>query len=227
MTFSLDQIISDKVKPIGLKTIELPFLYRELTKGSTLCVGEGGEGGVEGVSATVLHKNPEENICCIDICDCPVGSYVDSKKQLPNFVFRNEDFVNIPSGESYNNVVCINVLEHFGFDSGILTMGYDLNAVKKMGQIANKKIILTVPYGYSPMIDDGSPISGRVYTPERIKTIVSMLRDYKFSVTSDLIIADIFKRLDFKMVTDQYAYELYCRNRYQHEFLRLLAFTKL
>lgn len=224
----IEKIKSKNVNPIGLKNLELNFLYNNLTDGSAICIGEGGEGGHEGVSATVVYKKCSP-ITCVDLFEPEEGSFVfeQEKKQILKFV--KKDFTQYNTTKKYDNVVCINVLEHFGFageKEKAVDLNYDIKAVENMAEISNNRIIITVPYGYTPFIDNPSYKGGRCYTPERVDAIFQILNERGFSLKSDEIWIDLRKRLNFKQISEIDAYKVFCQERFCNEFARLFCFEK-
>jgi len=179
----------------GCKLIEIPYLIevlhtKELEK--ILIIGE--RSGDEGVSFGVLKKSlPSNEIVLNDLFDVAPNSFVDNLlKERENTKFIRGDFTNIDFGTKFDYIVCINVLEHFGmcwntYDD-IIHWNKDIEALKKMLSITNKRIILTVPAGppifYGDCLSNGLPFLKR-YDKQRIDIIRSLVKENGFKFVHD------------------------------------------
>ena len=225
-----DIIRSPLVRPLGLKRVELPFLYQHLLPGNALVVGEGGEGGVEGVSATVAtHPKITSPIECIDMCSYKPDSYLAQAVEAGTHHFIHGDFTSFPvPADRYTNVVCINVLEHFlGTETnrGIIDLNYDLKGLRKMMEVCSHRIILTIPYGWRCLIDDHIP-TARNYTPERMKLVRKEIDSGGFEVSRDVILMNQNLSFENVEITDEQFAVVSHQQPYQHEYLRLLVLNR-
>lgn len=223
-----DQIKNQDVNPIGLKNVELNFLYQNLVNGSSLCIGEGGEGGWEGVSPTVLYKNPNKTIVCTDIAPLKSNSFIS--KNLDKITFIHKDFIEFDENIKYDNVVCINVLEHFGFQGmpdSFISLNHDLKGLQKMLKVCNDRIILTIPFDFRPFNDNGEVPCGRHYTPERTVLLKKIAKDGGFVVETEITIINENKSFNLKQITDDQFYNSFLNSPYNHEYLKLMVFKKM
>ena len=175
--------------------VELPRLHKSLKDefGSTLIVGE--RGSEDGVLATVLeNKKLIRPIHCIDIGDINTEEVGDKfkfgreKLKEEEIKFFNADLVEWESEfGKYNNIICVNVLEHFGFNqSGDLEINdYDVSGFEKMLTLCNKNLILTVPYDHfatSDIID----VAERKYPQSRISILETLARQVGFYLKEEI-----------------------------------------
>ena len=183
------------IRPRGWKMVELPRLHKSLKDefGSTLIVGE--RGSEDGVLATVLeNKKLIRPIHCIDIGDINTEEVGDKfkfgreKLKEEEIKFFNADLVEWESEfGKYNNIICVNVLEHFGFNqSGDLEINdYDVSGFEKMLTLCNKNLILTVPYDHfatSDIID----VAERKYPQSRISILETLARQVGFYLKEEI-----------------------------------------
>ena len=92
----------------------------------------------------------------------------------------------------YDVIVCINVLEHFGMcwnsDNPIIDWNKDIRALKKMMQIFNNNIIITIPAGpsifYGDCLSNGLPFLKR-YDMQRIFLIKKIVEENNCKIVND------------------------------------------
>lgn len=208
--------ISDnkKINICGCKLIEIPFLRENLSKGSSLIVGE--REGHEGVVSTVLEKLTEEDIFLTDCDGIEEESLVEKLVLESRVKFLEANFLDYPEDRKFKNIVCINVLEHFGMcwgDKGdILHWNWDLKGLQKMMDICDGRIILTVPAGppifFGDTLNSGKPFLRR-YDNQRMEIIRSLVKEngFKFSVDKLFFSPNLvkWKEVGFDILTPQYA----------------------
>tara|TARA_B100000945_G_C20372096_1_gene592685 strand:+ start:97 stop:813 length:717 start_codon:yes stop_codon:yes gene_type:complete len=183
------------IRPRGWKMVELPCLHKSLKDefGSTLIVGE--RGSEDGVLATVLENEKLiRPIHCIDIGDINTEEVGDKfkfgqeKLKEEEIKFFNADLVEWESEfGKYNNIICVNVLEHFGFNqSGDLEINdYDVSGFAKMLTLCNENLILSVPYEHfatSEIIAVGE----RKYSQSRISILETFARQVGFYLKEEI-----------------------------------------
>ena len=179
----------------GCKIIEIPFLFYSLKcidKDNVLVIGE--RSGEEGIIWSVLQKtNETNNIQLIDLSDVAENSIVQEVlNKRSNVKFKQTDFLDIPDEEKYDYIVCINVLEHFGMcwntESPIIDWNKDLEAIKKMMSLFNKRIIITVPAGppifYGDCLENGLPFLRR-YDKQRIELIHKIVKEHNCQIVNE------------------------------------------
>jgi len=223
-----EKIRSEWVKPIGLKELELNYLYLSLVEGTSLVIGEGGEGGVEGVSATIAASDKNRGVIdCVDMCPCPPGSYLDRAVLAGTHRFVNMDFTKFPEDKLYDNVVCINVLEHFGFDpdNGTINLNYDLLGLKKMMKVCAKRIILTIPYSWRCLIDDHITTC-HSYTPERMQLLYREIYTNGFKLVENAIVRNVDCHFSFDIISEEKFAKVSMQEPYKHEYLRSMMIDR-
>jgi hypothetical protein len=173
----------------GCKLVELPYLEENLIDGNVLIVGE--RNGDEGIIDTVYKKNKE--IDCTDIDEIDDGNIVDYYLyQQGAGTFFHTNFLDFPESKKYDNVACINVLEHFGMGWGnktdLINWNWDLAGIEKMTRLCSGRIIITVPAGppifYGDTLESGVPFLRR-YDKQRIEIIKSFVEKLNFTVEKE------------------------------------------
>ena len=216
----------------GAKLVELPFLEHHLSDRSAtdnvLVVGE--QVGAEGIIQTVV-KVGFDRILCTDIMPLEPKSELDNIiSERQNVKFIQHDFVEFPEDESFQYIVCINVLEHFGMNyaefhgfSGALSgddyirWNHDLRAIRKMIGLLKKnkkaKIIITVPCGqplYSGDLNTGNKMPMlRRYDIVRINLIKQLIQESNMSIKETFYITEDFEtwyETDDSISTPQFAH---------------------
>jgi len=175
----------DQIRPRGWKLMELPLLEKSLKdkKGTVLIVGERGSG--DGVLATVLeNEGISKPVHCIDIQ--PMGddaktAFGAKKIKEGKIKFFHDDLVVWETKEIYDYIVCMNVLEHFGFDqSGDYTKpNYDFNGIAKMFSMCRKNLILSIPHNPF-LIGEEIEVGGQIYGDDRIAALGTIGRKMGF-----------------------------------------------
>lgn len=195
--------------------IELPFLKQYLVDGDTLVVGE--RNGAEGVISTVLDGVGKDKI--IDATDINpieensiVGDLVEDRK----IGFKQCNFLDFPTIQKYENVVCINVLEHFGMcwddDSDEMHWDWDIKGIRKMMALTKNQIIITVPAGppifFGDTLKSGRPFLRRYDLP-RMEIIRNLLSKYGFNLKKDALFfsPDLvrWQEMDFSILNHRFA----------------------
>lgn len=195
------KIKSDLVDPIGWKYVELNYLYDNLIPGNCLIIGEGGESGREGVSATVLYHNDIiKPIVCVDIVKYSDDSFMDLAEKNGQLKFINEDLCLLYSDCRYDNLVCLNVLEHFGFlsEQNLPSKpNYYLDGIKKMCALCaeNGQIILTIPYALEN--NDTFFTGGRNFSEKTIREIEECVRGLGFFFYEEITVINVNKTNNF------------------------------
>ena len=228
----IEKIIkNDQVRPRGWKLIELPLLERPLKnkKGTSLIVGE--RGGEDGILATVLeNEGISKPVHCIDIQpigDDPEKTFGAEKIKEGKIKFFQDDLITWEPEEIYDYVVCINVLEHFGFDqSGNYTKpNYDFKGFEKMLSMCRKNLLLSIPYDPF-LIGEKIKINEQHYGDDRISTLETIARKAGFWTEEKIRLINVdsaFRTLDQINISDL----AYLPRREQHEYLIFLNFTKI
>jgi hypothetical protein len=190
----------------GCKLVELPYLRKHLTDTHTLIVGE--RRGDEGIIGTVREIVKESNIICTDMDDMEPNSIVSDLVDGMEMDYVQEDFIQFPEDVGKqgfcNQIVCINVLEHFGMcwgdHSSIMDWNKDLAGLNKMmaliGDSSTGRAIITVPAGppifYGDLLPSGLPFLRR-YDRQRMSIIRNFVTVRGFRVANE----EFFYSLDF------------------------------
>ncbi len=192
--------------------MELPYLEQNLIDGNVLIVGE--RVGDEGIIDTVYKKNKE--IDCTDLDEIDKGNIVDyylNQQGVGHFFCTN--FLDFPETKKYNNVVCINVLEHFGMGWGnktdLINWNWDLAGLEKMTKLCSGRIIITVPAGppifYGDTLESGVPFLRR-YDKQRMNIIKSFLGKLGFLVENESLFfspdLNTWKEVSFDILQPEY-----------------------
>lgn len=186
------------VRICGCKLVELPYLRKHLVDQSTLVVGE--RRGDEGIIGAVREVVKEGNIICTDMDPVEPGSIVSNLVDEFWIDYVQEDFTKFPDDIAReglcNQIVCINVLEHFGMGwgdkSAILDWDKDLDGLNKMmdlmGDSPTARTIITVPAGppifYGDCLPSGLPFLRR-YDKQRMIIIRNLVASRGFKVTNE------------------------------------------
>lgn len=197
--------VSDMLFDIkGSKPAELGFLHQCIkhTNKKTLIIGE--HDGSEGISFTV-HQYTSD-ILCIDLKDLikKDGSPLyELMKRDPNVKFEKIDLLHLNEDIKYDYIICINVLEHFGFlfENNLdeithkepinIIWNYDILAFRKIFKLLNNSesvAIFSLPVGQPIMFGDchenGIPF-GRRYDKRRITTIRNLVISNGFLIENE------------------------------------------
>lgn len=214
----------------GAKLVEIPFLYKHISDRSLtdniLVVGE--QVGAEGIIQTIVDVGFNE-IICTDIMsmpsDCELHRII---QQHENVQFIQHDFVEFPEEHTFQYIVCINVLEHFGMNyaefhgfSGVLAgddyirWNHDLRGIHKMIKLLNKhpkaKIIITVPCGQPIFSGDLNQTNKmpmlRRYDDVRINLIKQMVTELHMTLDEVYYVSEDFTtwyETDYHVSAQQY-----------------------
>lgn len=178
----------------GAKLIEIPYLCLALDcvdNDRILVVGE--RSGEEGILWGVLRKTNTSNfIQLIDLNSVAPNSLVEEALNKQQVFFKQIDFLDIPNEEKYDYIVCINVLEHFGMcwntEKPIISWNKDLEALVKMMNLFQKRIIITVPAGppifYGDCLPNGLPFLRR-YDKQRIEIIHNIVKQHNCHIINE------------------------------------------
>lgn len=198
----------------GMKLVEIPWLEIQLRDQSensdVLVIGE--RTAKDGITQAVLKK-PFNSIVATDIMDSPETSHLGKlTKNVDCIKFVQTDFVTHDYEKTFDYIICINVLEHFGMNFSEQSMfggdlaqddyirwNHDLRAIRKMIELMkskDSKIIITVPAGPPIMsgdvdINNDMPFLRR-YDYRRIKIIEQLVNEHNCTIQSDYFYSDDF-----------------------------------
>lgn len=193
----------------------MPFLQQNLVDGDTLIVGE--RNGAEGVISTVLEKGVDfKYIDATDINPVEKGSIVEELLLQELINFHHCNFLDFPVTMKYDNVVCINVLEHFGMcwddDSDEMHWDWDIRGIRKMMSLTKNQIIITVPAGppifFGDTLKSGRPFLRRYDLP-RMEIIKNLFSKYGFNIKKESLFfsPDLvqWQEVDFSILNYRFA----------------------
>lgn len=209
--YKLNDVFNCELK--GMKLVEIPWLEIQLRDQSedsdVLVIGE--RAARDGITQAALKK-PFNSIVATDIMDSPETSHLAKlTKNVDCIEFVQADFVTHDYEKTFDYIICINVLEHFGMNfseqpmfggdlaqDDYIRWNHDLRAVRKMIDLVNEggKIIITVPAGPPIMSGDVDTANDmpflRRYDYRRIKIIEQLVQDTGRTIESDYFYSDDF-----------------------------------
>lgn len=207
--------MDSRVNICGCKLIELPFLKQHLVDGDTLVVGE--RDGAEGVISTVLEKITKDYwVDATDVNPVEKGSIVEDLVKDFRIDFHECNFLDFSNRDKYENVVCINVLEHFGMcwndNSDVMHWNWDLEGIRRMMTLTKNQIIITVPAGppifFGDTLKSGLPFLRRYDLP-RMEIIRNLIKEKGFNIKKDCLYfsPDLvqWQEMDFSILNQRFA----------------------
>jgi len=226
----------EEISPKGWKTVELNYLNMVLNKeqGDVLIVGE--RGSEDGILATVLHnKDISRPVHCIDIQaigDIPENQGLDlrfgeRKVKEGEMEFFHDDVVTWNPPKVYDHIVCMNVLEHFGFDDNgdYVKQNYDLQGFEKMLRMCKRNAIFTMPFDPF-IIGDCIEKHGQIYAESRVGALNSIARRWGFQLEHRQSFINVNKSSKFYDM-EEYAIPSLYSTRVNHEYLIFLLYTRI